>query len=434
MNPAGRRAAIAAASFAVVVGIFGFVGSSDVRAQSVSTVLKPPVPGDVIYACVISDGRLDGDPDDGRLTRIVDVHEACRRGEVRIQWNVEGPIGPAGARGATGPQGAPGATGARGASGPTGPQGATGSAGPAGPQGATGSAGPAGPQGATGSAGPAGPQGATGAAGPAGPAGATGSEGPQGPQGPAGATGSQGPEGPTGAQGATGEQGPTGAQGATGPQGATGAQGPTGATGATGAVGPTGPIGPTGATGFTGATGPIGPTGHEGLQGLQGPIGPTGLTGATGATGPQNTTGQDALTAFGTAQLTTNATQNVFIPGLTASFTVPSANAVVIVTTTGGLLTQSAVPGTTGAALVELGLYADSVTLQNGSRRRITSAAEDGIQYWSISQVVPFTAGPHSVSLAVFEGNPVSFPSHANVSGPAGSLMQGTLTVTIINK
>jgi hypothetical protein len=170
------------------------------------------------------------------------------------------------------------------------------------------------------------------------------------------------------------------------------------------------------------------------LQGLQGPIGPTGLTGATGPTGPQNTTGQDAITAFGSSQLVTNATQNLFIPGLTASFTVPSATSVVIVTTTGGLQTQSAVPGAAGAALVELGLYADSVTLQNGTRRRITSASEDGIQYWSISQVVPFSAGLHSVSLAVFEAMPVTFPSHANVSGAAGSLMQGTLTVTIINK
>jgi len=124
---------------------------------------------------------------------------------------------------------------------------------------------------------------------------------------------------------------------------------------------------------------------------------------------------------------------NTFIPGLTASFSVPP-NAVVTVTTTGGLQTQSTTPGTAGAALVELGLYADNVTLQNGSRRRITSASEDGIQYWSISQVVPFLPGAHSVSLAVFEPMPAVFLSHANVSGGAGSLMQGTLTVTITNK
>jgi hypothetical protein len=198
-------------------------------------------------------------------------------------------------------------------------------------------------------------------------------------------------------------------------------------------AGPTGPQGPTGATGATGETGATGATGADGIEGLQGPIGPTGPAGPTGPTGPLSTNGQDALTRFGNQQLTTNATQNVFIPGLTAEFTVP-ANAVVVVTTTGGLQTSSTVPGTAGAALVELGLYADNVTLQNGSRRRIMSAAEDGIQYWNISQVVPFTPGLHRISLAVFEASPTTFPSHANVSGADNSLMQGTLTVTIINR
>lgn len=337
MNSAGRRAAWAAAGFAV--GIFSAVNPTVARAQGVSTASKT-TPSNVIYACVISDGRWDGDPDDGRLVRLVDANQACRRGEVRIHWNVEGPMGPVGPRGATGSQGAPGV------------------------------------------------------------------QGPTGAQGPAGATGAVGPQGPTGAAGDAGPQGPTGVQGATGPQGATGETGAVGATGA---------------------------TGQDGQQGLQGPEGPTGPVGATGATGPSNTNGQDSFTNFGSQQLTTNATQNIFIPGLTANFNVP-ANGVVLVTTTGGLQTQSTTPGSAGAALVELGLYADNVTLLTGSRRRITSASEDGIQYWSITQVVPFTPGPHSISLAVFEAMPATFPSHANVSGAANSLMQGTLTVTIINK
>jgi Collagen triple helix repeat (20 copies) len=391
MNSVGRRAARAAAG--VAVGIFTAVSPIVARAQSVSTVNKT-APGNVIYACVISDGRRDGDPDDGKLVRLVDAHEACRRGEVRIQWNVEGPMGPPGLRGATGPQGAPGLPGGPGAQGPAGPTGAPG---------ATGSQGPAGPAGATGA------QGATGA---------EGSQGPTGAQGIAGETGATGPQGPTGAQGVAGEtgpQGPTGVQGVPGATGATGAQGPTGATG---------PQGPTGATGENGA---------PGLDGIQGPIGPTGVAGPTGPTGPLSTNGQDSFTSFGSQQLTTNATQNNFIPGLTANFNVP-VNAVVLVTTTGGLQTQSTTPGTAGAALVELGLYADNVTLLTGSRRRITSAAEDGIQYWSITQVVQFTPGAHSISLAVFEAMPTTFPSHANVSGAANSLMQGTLTVTIINR
>jgi hypothetical protein len=120
---------------------------------------------------------------------------------------------------------------------------------------------------------------------------------------------------------------------------------------------------------------------------------------------------------------------NSFIPGLTANFNVP-ANAVVIVHTTGGLLTQSAVPAT--PSVVQFNLYADGAVLQNGSRRQITSTLEDGIQYWSISQVVQFTPGAHSVSLAAFE--PTAGLAHANISGVDGSLMQGTLTVTILNR
>jgi hypothetical protein len=76
------------------------------------------------------------------------------------------------------------------------------------------------------------------------------------------------------------------------------------------------------------------------------------------------------------------------------------------------------------------------VTLQTGSRRRITSTAEDGIQYWSITQVIPFGPGAHSVALAAFEPMPAQFLSHANISGngTVNPLLQGSITVTIITK
>src|SRR5262245_6485983 len=102
----------------------------------------------VIYACVKSDGLHDGDPDDGFLVRLVAVQESCRRGEVKIHWNVVGPQGPQGI------QGAPGLPGMPGAQGPIGP---AGSQGPAGPAGAEGPRGLQGPEGPTGPQGPAGP-------------------------------------------------------------------------------------------------------------------------------------------------------------------------------------------------------------------------------------------------------------------------------------
>jgi hypothetical protein len=86
----------------------------------------------VINACVKKkDGRV----------RIVAPNASCRRNELPLAWNAQGPAGPAGAAGKAG------ATGPAGPAGAAGPTGAKGDAGPRGPSGAAGPAGPAGPQG-----------------------------------------------------------------------------------------------------------------------------------------------------------------------------------------------------------------------------------------------------------------------------------------------
>ena len=72
------------------------------------------------YACV---NNSTGD------ITIVTSTTTCATGSHKIQWNEEGPTGPAGAKGATG---ATGPAGAKGATGATGPAGATGPQGPAG--------------------------------------------------------------------------------------------------------------------------------------------------------------------------------------------------------------------------------------------------------------------------------------------------------------
>ncbi|HYM23731.1 MAG TPA: hypothetical protein VEU08_10990 [Vicinamibacterales bacterium] len=122
----------------------------------------------VIYACV----RVDRDDDEAKLTRMVSADEPCKRNEVRVRWNVQGPTGPTGA---TGVQGLPGAQGPQGTQGPSGPQGIQGPQGPTGANGATGATGPAG------QTGPTGPTGLTGAAGATGATGITGATGPTGP-------------------------------------------------------------------------------------------------------------------------------------------------------------------------------------------------------------------------------------------------------------
>jgi len=142
----GHRTAVALGIIVPVVGAASWVAAGE-------------DPSATIHACVQRDS--------GQV-RIVSAAEACRRSETALEWNAEGPAGPAGAAGPAGPAGA---AGARGDMGPAGPQGDTG------PAGATGDPGPAGPQGESGPTGPGGLQGETGPAGPAGPAGAPGISG-----------------------------------------------------------------------------------------------------------------------------------------------------------------------------------------------------------------------------------------------------------------
>lgn len=109
----------------------------------------------------------------------------CPDSATKLDFNQQGPPGPAGTQG---PAGSPGPIG------PAGPQGPQGAPGPQGSPGQSGFIVALGQQGPQGAPGPAGAQG------PAGPMGlpGTGAPGPQGPAGPMGATGQQGPPGISG--------------------------------------------------------------------------------------------------------------------------------------------------------------------------------------------------------------------------------------------
>lgn len=74
-----------------------------------------------------------------QATGVMAMRDSCKRGEIRVRWNKEGPAGPEGPQGPVGPQG------------PTGPQGPAGSRGPSGPAGPQGPQGPQGPAGTSGS-------------------------------------------------------------------------------------------------------------------------------------------------------------------------------------------------------------------------------------------------------------------------------------------
>jgi hypothetical protein len=151
-----------------------------VHRTAVALAIIVAVPGVAVWASATEDHAADihacVDRQNGQV-RIVSSDDRCRRHESAIEWNSEGPAGPAGPAGPTGEAGPAGPAGEAGPAGAAGPQGDVGPAGPAGPAGPTGDAGPAGPAGAPGEAGPAGAPGETGAAGPAGPAGPSGAPG-----------------------------------------------------------------------------------------------------------------------------------------------------------------------------------------------------------------------------------------------------------------
>ena len=103
----GHRTAVALGIIVPVVGAASWVAASE-------------DPSPTIHACVQRDS--------GQV-RIVSAGEQCRRSETALEWNAEGPAGPAGAAGPAGPAGPQGDTGPAGAAGQPGRDGAGGAPG-----------------------------------------------------------------------------------------------------------------------------------------------------------------------------------------------------------------------------------------------------------------------------------------------------------------
>jgi hypothetical protein len=110
--------------------------------------------GATFYGCLASNGQIYAVSTAGAV--------GCKKGDLQIQWNEQGPEGAMGPAGLQGEKGDPGAQGIQGPAGEKGDTGDQGIQGTAGPKGDTGLQGPKGDTGATGAAGPAG---ATGLAG-----------------------------------------------------------------------------------------------------------------------------------------------------------------------------------------------------------------------------------------------------------------------------
>ena len=125
--------------------------------------------GTTFYGCLASNGQIYAVSTTGTV--------GCKKGDLQIKWNEQGPEG---MMGPDSPQGEKGDPGDQGIQGPAGEKGDTGDQGPQGPVGEKGDPGDQGLQG------PAGEKGDTGATGAMGPVGASGPQGIPGRNGVAG--------------------------------------------------------------------------------------------------------------------------------------------------------------------------------------------------------------------------------------------------------
>src|SRR5262249_5222019 len=173
--------------------------------------------------------------------------------------------------------------------------------------------------------------------------------------------------------------------------------------------------------GDTGAAGNVGPMGP---QGPQGPAGPKGDAGTAG------TTGQLAFTV-GTAASTWASTKNQLTDvGLIAQLNVTSPYSSVTVATDGGIQVNSTV--TNASTVVNVVLFLDNAFVAGRQYILANNTGFVGVSNWSFTTSVNNLApGVHTFK---FYAQWVGGTNNAVVGGASGSLLQGALTVTMLNK
>ena len=171
----------------------------------------------------------------------------------------------------------------------------------------------------------------------------------------------------------------------------------------------------------------MGPIGAQGPQGSQGP------RGETGAAGPAGTTGQTAFTV-GTTLRTAVTTVNVLTDlGLSGMVNITSTSSVVTLATDGGIQINSNVSGQ--SAVVNIVLLLDNATFLAGRQYIVSNnTGFVGVTNWSFTTSVSsptLTVGMHSFKVfAQYAGGTAT----AFAGATPGSLLQGSLTVTALNR
>ncbi len=149
-----------------------------------------------------------------------------------------------------------------------------------------------------------------------------------------------------------------------------------------------------------------------------------------------STLGQSTTDYFSTASVTISAgTGLTYVPGYPVNITVP-ANTAVLVTATIGVATNSGAAG--GFSTVDILVFVDGAYVGNGGYDRVTASNNAGLvgqsRYGNFNVSLPsLSAGTHTVGLAV-AGVAGSGSSAATVAGSSASVLEATLSVTMIKK
>ena len=133
---------------------------------------------------------------------------------------------------------------------------------------------------------------------------------------------------------------------------------------------------------------------------------------------------------MGTLFLATPTPAFTTVPGLSQTIVVP-ANAVVYISTDGGILTDSI--NANAGSTVDVVITLDGFFLANSGFRRLSTSHElsgGGFTQWSAAQVLSVSPGSHTITVQarLAEG------AAARVSGDFTSVLQGQLTTLIINR
>jgi hypothetical protein len=137
---------------------------------------------------------------------------------------------------------------------------------------------------------------------------------------------------------------------------------------------------------------------------------------------------------YGTAGvLITSVSPFTVLPGLTQTIIVPN-NSVLYISSDGGAQTTST--ATNGFSIVDVALFVDGSLRANADYKRLVIANSTGIVNvfvnWSFSDSLVLPPGSHTIHVAAAGTGGSS--ANATVSGEPGSVLQGQLSIVVVNR